>query len=164
MRNDDTNTIPCADNFVPFIVSFDNYLKSLSLPAIDFECGGKTLTFILDSGSDGCHINRTVVDELRLETSPIIPREGKVNVISTGNGIMEASNEKCKIKLSLEDFDFNVEFSVENLDPVFNFIRENDGVQVHGILGVDFLRANNWTIDFANNMAYPAFKVKVSQD
>ena len=31
---------------------------------------------------------------------------------------------------------------------------------VHGILGVDFLRANNWTIDFANNMAYPAFNVK----
>lgn len=144
----------------PFAVSIAETLKSLGLPMVSFTDGDKILAFILDTGSDSSHINRTVVKELGLETFPIIPKEGKVNVVSTGNGIMEASNERCRIKLSLEGFDFNVEFSVENLDPVFNFIRENDGVQVHGILGTNFLRANNWTIDFANNMAYPAFKVK----
>ena len=131
----------------PFAVSFMEYLSKICLP-------------ILDTGSDGSHINRNVVEELSQETFTVAPREGKVSVISTGNGIAKASDERCKIKLSIADFDFNVEFSVENLDQVFNFIKENDGVLVHGILGVDFLRANNWTIDFANNMAYPAFRLK----
>jgi hypothetical protein len=146
----------------PFACSIAESLESLKLPMVYFTCGEKELAFIFDTGSDGSHINRSVVEELNLDTFPVIPREGKVNVVSTGNGIMKASNERCKIKLSLADFDFNVEFSVENLDQVFNFIRENDGVLVHGILGVDFLRANNWTIDFANEVAYPAFKKKQS--
>ena len=150
------------DYVTPFAISIAESLESLKLPMVYFTCGENELAFIFDTGSDGSHINRSVVEELNLDTFPIIPREGKVNVVSTGNGIMKASNERCRIKLSLAGFDFKVEFSVENLDPVFNFIRENDGVQVHGILGVDFLRANNWTIDFANEVAYPAFKKKQS--
>ena len=148
------------DFVTPFAISIAESMESLKLPMVYFTCGEKELAFILDTGSDGSHINRTVVEELNQVTFTVTPWEGKVSVISTGNGIAKASDEKCKIKLSLADFDFNVEFSVENLDQVFNFIRENDGVLVHGILGVDFLRANNWTIDFANNIAFPAFKVK----
>ena len=159
MKNE--NTLSKEQELVtPFAVSFTEYLSKICLPVIELTCKGKELLFILDTGSDGSHINKTVVEELNQETFTVTPREGKVNVISTGNGIAKASEERCKIKLSLADFDFNVEFSVENLDQVFNFIKENDGVLVHGILGVDFLRANNWTIDFANNMAYPAFRLK----
>lgn len=164
MRNDGTNTISRTDNFVPFIVSFDNYLKSLSLPAIDFECGGKTLTFILDSGSNGSHINRSVLNELGIETKAIEKKEGVEDYIATGNGVATPSSEKCDMVLSLGEYKFNVSLNVENLDAAFDYIFKSDGVRVHGILGTNFLRANNWTIDFANNMAYPAFKVKVSQD
>ena len=147
------------DYVTPFAISITESLESLKLPMVYFTCRGRELAFIFDTGSDGSHINKSVVEELNLDTFNIAPAEGKVSVVSTGNGLMEASNEWCKIKLSLEDYDFGVECSVENLDPVFNFIKENDGVQLHGILGTIFLRANNWTIDFANKVAYPDFMV-----
>lgn len=160
MSKKDAITIPFADNNVPFIVNLDNYLDSLSLPAIDFECGGKTLTFILDSGSNGSHINKSVIEDLGLESYTLEPEGGKVQAVSTGNGLAVATNERCEMALTLNGFEFSVRCSVEKLDQVFNFIRESDGVQLHGILGTDFLRLNRWTIDFANNVAYPAFKVK----
>lgn len=152
------------DYVTPFAISIAESLESLGVPMVYFTYGEKELAFIFDSGSDGCHINKAVVEELKLETFFVEPKEGKQNVISTGNGIMAASDEWCNILLSLEEFDFNVECRVENLDPIFNFINENDGVQLHGILGTNFLRANNWTIDFANNAVYPAFKVNKKEN
>lgn len=152
------------DYVTPFAISIAEQLESLKLPMVYFICGEKELAFILDTGSDGSHINRSVVKELNLDLFSIEPAEGKVSVVSTGNGLKEASNEWCRIKLSLEGYDFRVECSVENLDPVFNFIKENDGVQLHGILGTNFLRANNWTIDFANKVAYPAFMVNKKEN
>ncbi len=65
----------------PFAVSFMEYLSKICLP-------------ILDTGSDGSHINRNVVEELSQETFTVAPREGKVSVISTGNGIAKASDER----------------------------------------------------------------------
>lgn len=151
---------PEPELVTPFAISIEEKLESLGMPMVYFTCGEKELAFVFDTGSDGSHINRSVVEELNLETFNVEPKNGKQEFISTGNGIMAASNEWCKIKLSLEEFDFNVNCRVENLDQIFNFIKGNTGVQLHGILGTNFLRANNWTIDFANNAVYPAFKVK----
>ena len=144
---------------IPFAISIAETMESLRLPLVIFNCGEKELAFVFDTGSDGSHINRSVVEELNLETFTVEPGEGKLSVVSTGNGLREATNKMCVIRLSLEDYNFRVECSVEELDQVFNFIKENDGIQLHGILGTNFLRANNWTIDFANNIVYPAFKV-----
>lgn len=48
----------------------------------------------------------------------------------------------------------------EDMNSALGYIFNSEGVRVHGILGTYSLIANNWTIDFANNMAYPAFKIK----
>ena len=78
----------------PFAVSFTEYLSKICLPVIELTCKGKELLFILDTGSDGSYINRSVVEELSQETFTVAPREGKVSVISTGNGIAKASDER----------------------------------------------------------------------
>ena len=148
----------------PFTVSIEEYLSKISLPAIEFDCNGKELLFILDTGSNGSHITRSVLNELGIETKTVKKKEGVEDYIATGNGVATPSSEKCDMVLSLGEYKFNVSLNVENLDAAFDYIFKSDGVRVHGILGTNFLRANNWTIDFANNMAYPAFKVKVSQD
>lgn len=148
----------------PFAVSIEEYLSKISLPAFEFNCNGKELLFILDTGSNGSHINRSVLNELGIETKAIEKKEGVEDYIATGNGVTTPSSEKCDMVLSLGEYKFNVSLNVENLDAALDYIFKSDGVRVHGILGTNFLRANNWTIDFANNIAYPAFKVKVSQD
>ena len=158
------NTAPIQESqpelVTPLSESISDYMSKLELPAIVFNCNGKELLFILDSGSNGCHINRSVLNELGIETKSIEKKGSVGEYVATGNGITSPSSEKCDIVLSLGEYSFNVPMNVDDLDTTFDYILKSDGVQLHGILGTNFLRANNWTIDFANNMAYPAFKVK----
>lgn len=161
MDNDKT-TNQGLELVTPFAVSIAEYLSKISLPAIAFNCNGKELLFILDSGSNGCHINRSVLNELGIDTKSIEKKDGVEDYVATGNGVATPASEKCDMVLSLGDYKFNVSLNVEELDVAFDYIFKSDGVRIHGILGTNFLRANNWTIDFANEVAYPAFKKKRS--
>jgi len=154
------NPVPENGYVTPFVVSFEDYFKAMSLPAIDFECKGETLTFIIDSGSDACHLSRTVAQRLGLETRCEEVKEGKEKVLGTGNGIAKSTGEFCQTGLSIGDFKFNVRFYVEDFDTLAEFLKNGSGVTVHGVLGTDFLASNNWRIDFMNKVAYPAFKLK----
>ena len=58
------------------------------------------------------------------------------------------------MKLQLDNVLFTVPFSVEDMKQQFDFIKKTDGIQLHGILGSNFLAANGWVIDFANKIAY----------
>ena len=144
----------------PFTVSVADYVEKTQLPVVEFTCNGKKLLFILDSGSNGCHINRSALEELGVETYREEPKDGTAFLVATGNGVTASATEKCELVFSLADYEFYVEFNVDDLDASFDFMFANDGVRVHGILGTNFLRASNWTIDFANKVAYPAFKKK----
>lgn len=156
------NNDPVSENGYasPFVVSFEDYFKALSLPAIDFECQGETLTFIIDSGSDTCLISRSIALGLGLETRHEEIKEGKEKVFGTGNGIAKSTGEFCETELSVGDFKFNVRFYVQDFDSLSSFLKNNCGVNVHGVLGTNFLVSNNWQIDFMNKVAYPVFKLR----
>ena len=144
----------------PFKVSVADYIERTQLPIVEFTCNGKELLFILDSGSNGCHVNRSVVKELGVEITQEERKVGVENLVATGNGVAACTTEKCDLNLAIGEYELKVPLAVEDLDDAFNFMFKTDGVMVHGILGTNFLRANNWTIDFANGVAYPAFEVK----
>ena len=154
------NEVQESNLVTPFTVSVAEYISKFELPAIVFNCQGKELLFILDTGSNGCHINRSVLKDLDVKTTMVEKKEGVESFVATGNGVSSPSAEKCDLVLSLGEYTFNVIMNVEELDAAFDYIFKTDGVRVHGILGTNFLRTNNWTIDFANNIAYPAFRVK----
>ena len=160
LENTPVNQETPSDLVTPFTVSVSDYISKMELPAIVFNCKGKELLFILDTGSNGCHINKSVLGELGVETTTAEQKEGVENLIATGNGVSAPSSEKCALDLSLGEYKFNVPFSVDELDDAFDFVFRTDGVKLHGILGTNFLRSNNWTIDFANGVAYPAFQKK----
>ena len=154
------NEVRESNLVTPFTVSVAEYISKFELPAIVFNCQGKELLFILDTGSNGCHINRSVLKDLDVKTTMVEKKEGVESFVATGNGVSAPAAEKCTLVLSLGEYTFNVLMNVEELDAAFDYIFKTDGVRVHGILGTNFLRTNNWTIDFANNIAYPAFRVK----
>ena len=157
----DTDTRePRAGLVTPFTVSFGEYMTKISLPAILFDCRGKELLFILDTGSNGSHINRSALAELGIDTRSIEQKEGVEPYVATGNGVAAPSAEQCDLVLSLDAYKFNVTAYVDDLDSAFDRIFKSDGVRIHGILGTNFLKANNWTLDFANNVAYPAFQTR----
>lgn len=133
------------------VYSFAEAINLVDLPILVMTNNDKKLKFILDSGSNGCHIDKNILDTLTIEKNEIVE---KTNSVATGAGIINSSNEKCILKLKLNNTIFEVPFAVEDLSGPFNFIKEEDGIQVHGILGNNFLEANGWILDFADNIAY----------
>lgn len=140
-------TKPNTDTEYPF----SEYMDLIELPVLVLTNNGKKLRFIIDSGSNGCHINKAVISELELDDVSVNDKKSET---ATGGGMISSPNERCTMKLHLDNVVFTVPFSVTDMSPQFDFIKKSEGVQLHGILGSNFLSANNWVLDFAKNIAY----------
>lgn len=112
------------------------------LPIILVEIEDKYLCFILDTGSTCSLIDSTVVEYFKDIVEPV----GDYYI----SGI-----EGTKHKVDIVTLSFNFEgqiykpkFCVTPLLDAFKSIEEENGIQVHGLLGTDFLLENQWIVDF----------------
>ena len=63
---------------------------------------------------------------------------GASNIIGfEGNKI---KNSICEMKIEYKDYIFDTTFNITDLDASFNVIKQEDGVQLHGILGSLFFQ------------------------
>lgn len=130
--------------------SFQEYMDITELPILVMENNDKKFKFILDSGSNGCHLDKRAFESMTIENEETV----KNSQTATGAGVVDSSVHKCTAKLKLNKYVFQIPFSVEDLKDAFDYIKKQDGLTVHGILGSNFLSANRWVLDFANNTAY----------
>ena len=112
------------------------------LPIILVEIEDKYLCFILDTGSTCSLIDSSVVEYFKDIVEPV----GDYCI----SGI-----EGTKHKVDIVTLPFNFEgqiykpkFCVRPLLDAFKSIEEENGIQVHGLLGTDFLLENQWIVDF----------------
>ena len=112
------------------------------LPIILVEIEDKYLCFILDTGSTCSLIDSSVVEYFKDIVEPV----GDYCI----SGI-----EGTKHKVDMITLPFNFEgqvykprFCVRPLLDAFKSIEEENGIQVHGLLGTDFLLENQWIVDF----------------
>ncbi len=112
------------------------------LPIILVEIEDKYLCFILDTGSTCSLIDSSVVEYFKDIVEPV----GDYCI----SGI-----EGTKHKVDIVALPFNFEgqiykpkFCVRPLLDAFKSIEEENGIQVHGLLGTDFLLENQWIVDF----------------
>lgn len=117
-------------------------LRKAKLPIIPIEIKEQYLCFILDTGSTCSLIDSTVVEYFKDIVEPV----GDYYI----SGI-----EGTKHKVDMITLPFNFEgqiykpkFCVRPLLDAFKSIEEENGIQVHGLLGTDFLLENKWIIDF----------------
>ena len=122
--------------------SLSHGLTSIGLPTIPVEVNNKKLCFILDTGSTCILIDSTVVEYFK----DIIELVGDYYI----SGI-----EGTKHKVDMITLPFNFEgqiykpkFCVRPLLDAFKSIEDESGIQVHGLIGTDFLLKNKWIIDF----------------
>lgn len=122
--------------------SLSHGLTSIGLPTIPVEVNNKKLCFILDSGSTCSLIDSTVVEYFKDIVEPV----GDYCI----SGI-----EGTKHKVDIVTLPFNFEgqiykpkFCVRPLLDAFKSIEEENGIQVHGLIGTDFLLENKWVINF----------------
>lgn len=119
-------------------------LNSTRLPIILVDVKGEYLCFILDTGSTCSLIDSTVVEHFK----DIVELVGDYHV----SGIEGTKHKVDMITLPFifEGQVYKSKFCVKPLLDAFSGIEKESGIQVHGLLGTDFLLENQWIISFNN--------------
>ncbi len=117
-------------------------LNKAKLPIIMVKVEDKYLCFILDTGSTCCLIDSNVVEYFKDIVEPI----GDYSI----NGIDGTMHKVDMITLpfTFEGLTYKPKFCVKSLLDAFKCIEIESGIQVHGLLGTDFMLENKWLIDF----------------
>lgn len=128
-------------------ISFKESMDLTELPVITFTNNDIKLNFLLDTGSNNSFINKSILNMLDYKEL-----NGASNIIGfEGNKI---ENSICEMKIGYKDYVFNTTFNIADLDASFNVIKQEDGVQLHGILGSLFFQKYKYVLDFQSLIAY----------
>ena len=118
-------------------------LQKTGLPLILTSGKLKNLCFLIDTGSTHNSLFDFVYnhfkDEFKLleDTQSIMGIEGHYQEVP----MIEAT-------FNFEGKDYTSTFSVLEANEAVRKVQEETGVQIHGVLGVQFLIENKWIIDF----------------
>ena len=128
-------------------ISFRESMDLTELPVVTFYNGDKKLNFLLDTGSNVSHINSSVIHLLDHTKT-----DQKTDTIGMeGNKV---SNDICKMTVYYRNQRFEESFIISDLNDVFDIIKQEDGVQIHGILGSKFFEKYRYVLDFSELIAY----------
>lgn len=119
------------------ITSFKKVMSKTGMIYLTFTCQGKELNFILDTGSTISYIEESAVIDLNIKRKPC-------NEISIGLGGNNAMTEYANLILETPT-------TITSIDmPLSNFSRAFEGfdVEIHGLLGNNFLEASKYIIDY----------------
>ena len=128
-------------------ISFKEAMDLTELPVVTFYNGDKKLNFLLDTGSNVSHINSSIINLLdHTKTNQ------KTDTIGMeGNKV---SNDICKMTIYYRNQKFEEDFIISDLNDAFDVIKQEDGVQIHGILGSKFFEKYKYILDFKELAAY----------
>ena len=127
--------------------SFKEAMDLVELPVVTFYNGDTKLNFLLDTGSNVSYINSSIIPLLVHEKT-----DKEMNTIGIeGNKV---SNQFCKMSVTYKNQVFEEEFSIADLDEAFGVVKQESGVQIHGILGSKFFERYKYVLDFKELTAY----------
>lgn len=123
-------------------ITIKGVLNDVHLPIIEVKVQNMHLHFILDTGSTNSILDKRVIIPLEDHISYVGKYELQGiegNAIQSLQGVLSFV---CCGKAYQQTFCFM------SLQKPFEVIKRDSGIEVHGILGTDFLMANKWIIDF----------------
>lgn len=130
--------------------SLKETMTDIGVPIVTLKNGEKEFNFILDTGSDISHIDSNIKDSLS-DTEEI---EGDNLTVTTANGSVESNNNWIRVPLNYKKQSFIEDFMPLDLHDSFEVLREDTGIQLHGILGGTFLRKYRYVLDYVDLVAY----------
>lgn len=129
-------------------MSFKEAMDLVELPVVTFYNGDKKLNFLLDTGSNISQINSSVLP--LLDHKKVEEKDMDVTGIE-GNKV---NTEFCEMTITYKGQEFVGEFCIHDLDDAFAIVKEESGVQIHGILGSLFFQKYKYVFDFESLIAY----------
>lgn len=129
-------------------LSLKESMDLCNLPVITFMNNGHKFNFILDTGATENHVSESAMSNMTGEPSY------KQIQVQGFTGSAESSQGKF-VDLIYKNRVFVTEIFVSAaLDKSFAEIKQNLGVQLHGIIGSQFLREYGYILDFNDLIAY----------
>lgn len=125
-------------------------ITDVGIPIVTLKNGEREFNFLLDTGSNISHIDSTIKDSL----SDVEEVEGDNLTVTTANGSVEGNNSWIRVPLSYKKQSFTEDFMPLDLHDSFEVLREDTGIQLHGILGGTFLRKYRYVLDYNDLVAY----------
>lgn len=129
------------------IMSFKQGFDLTSIPVVTFYQGDNKFNFLLDTGSNNSIIDSNILHKIKhKETafqSSLSGLEGSDNI-----------DNICEITLSFNNKDYTYLYLMHDMKSIFDKIKQNTGVTLHGILGSKFFNKFKYVLDFDELIAY----------
>ena len=131
-------------------ISFKETMDLLNIPIITFTCNKKKLHFLFDSGSSYSHISPEAISYVGKKSENV----GK-NIQTIGAGGTLNNNKHCLLKLNYNGEVYDSDFIVtEQLAQQLESIKKDFNIEIHGLLGGDFLSKYDYVMDFKEFVVY----------
>lgn len=128
-------------------MSFRESMDLADMPIVTFYHGEKRFNFLLDTGSNYSHISSDAAKEL---DGLMMNAQAKVSGIGEGQ-----TSGVCRTTLSYKGADYDIDLCItDHLCEAFAAIKKETGVQVHGLIGNQFLQKYKYILDFEELVAY----------
>ena len=129
------------------ITEFKTKISKTGLIYVPFTCNGKELNFLLDTGSTISYIDTQTAIELGCKFQ-------NCNESVTGLGGNQEITEYCEVRLETPTTVTEIELPLTDFKHAFSQIEEESGIEIHGLLGNNFLQASKYVIDYDKMMVF----------
>lgn len=130
-------------------ISFKESLDLTQLPIITLINGDKKFNFLLDTGASYSVVNEAVLEDLQYEET------GEKGTLYGIDGNIKESGY-IKMDVQYKDQVYEESFQVVDLSQSFGNIKEEFGINLHGVLGSSFFQKYRYILDFNELIAYPS--------
>lgn len=129
-------------------ISFRETVDLAGIPIVTFMHNGDKFNFLLDTGASYSIINQAELQRMKYEFN------GEKGSIMGSEGNISEELPYISACISYKDRDYQEEFQVADLSQSFGIMKEDFGVNLHGILGSAFFQKYRYVLDFDELVAY----------
>lgn len=127
-------------------------INKTGLPLIVVSVLNKNICLLIDTGSTINLLEKRLFEHFK----------DKITVCSNSELIgidgIKKSAEKVNLNFTFEDKEYSAQFTIFDTTLAFHQIEKDSNIQIHGIIGNEFLVENEWIIDYEKKcIHYPTF-------
>lgn len=129
-------------------ISFRETMDLVELPIVTFQNNGKKVNFLLDTGASYSSINKDALPGLAYTET------GETGYGMGIEGVVKEDNGYVLMDIKYKDQSYEENFQVLDLSQAFGVLKQDFGINLHGILSSTFFQKYRYVLDFDELVAY----------